>query len=352
MPRSLQATAFLAAGLIGTAVAGADEIVMRTGGRIEGVIVDQTPTSVVVDTAPGRVTLPMSRVARVVRSRSTLDAWRERSASLDSGDVQGWASLARWAEQAGLGTQANEAWGRVLLSEPGNAEANRALGRTQVDGAWLPEDEAYRARGFVRFDGRWVSRAEHESLVRERAAEEAADQQRQEAGLRVREAEARAREAEARGPRGRGGELAAVRRGRHPVLVRLRGRRLLPLRARIRRLRRRSPRQRRPWAGVRSRRRSWAARRCRGQPPGPARGDGSPGQRPPSTGSLRPSPAGSQAPSRPAGAIAAPSARALTFARLSPTFLPRGEPADSGRRPLLEGWVCTSRGGRRRCSTS
>jgi hypothetical protein len=311
MPRSPKATAFLAAGLIGAAVAGADEIVMRTGGRIEGGIVDQTPTTVVVDTAPGRVTLPMSRVARVVRSRSSLDAWRERSASLDAGDVQGWASLARWAEQAGLGTQANEAWQRVLASDPANAEANQALGRMQVDGAWLAEEEAYRVRGFVRFDGRWVSRAEHESLVRERAADEAADQQRQEAGLRVREAEARAREAEARareaeaansqpadeggipfwyayggggyypygrgygGHGGYGGAYGGGSGGHGPT----------------------------PGHGGSREARDGAGAGHAGSP----RGNGSQGQRPPATGSLRPSPAGSQASSGPPGAIAVPS---------------------------------------------
>ena len=67
-----------------------------------------------------------------------------------------------------------------------------------MDGTWLAEDEAYRARGYVMYEGRWVSQAEHEALVRERFADEAAEQQRYEAGLRAREAEARAREAEAR----------------------------------------------------------------------------------------------------------------------------------------------------------
>lgn len=198
MRRWLWATGFLGAALFASAHAGADQIVMRSGGRIEGVVVQQTASAVVVDTSPGRLTLPMSRVASIIRGRSALDTWRERSGSLHARDVQGWAALARWADQTGLSTQEAEAWQRVLAADPRNVEANRELGRVQVDGAWLPEPEAYRARGYVQFDGRWVSPAEHESLVRERAAEEAANQQRHEAGIRVREAEARAREAEAR----------------------------------------------------------------------------------------------------------------------------------------------------------
>jgi hypothetical protein len=198
MRRWLQATVFIEAALLTASLAGADQVVMRNGGRVEGVIVEQTPTTVVIETAPGRVTLSMSRVANIVRGRSPLETWRERSASLHPGDAQGWASLGRWAEQAGLGTQAGDAWARVLEADPANAEANRALGRVRVDGAWLPEDEANRARGLVEYEGRWVSLAERDALVRERVAEELADQQRHEAGVRLREAEARAREAEAR----------------------------------------------------------------------------------------------------------------------------------------------------------
>jgi hypothetical protein len=199
MSRWLQGTPFLGAVLLTVAAqAGADQIVMRTGGRIDGVVVEQTATAVVIETGPGRVTLPMSRVAQVVKGHSALDTWREQSASLHAVDVQGWAALARWAGEAGLSTQSADAWYRVLASDPHNVEANRAVGHVQVGGTWLGEDEAYRARGYVMYEGRWVSQAEQEALLRERFADEASEQQRYEAGLRAREAEARAREAEAR----------------------------------------------------------------------------------------------------------------------------------------------------------
>jgi len=176
--------------------AGADEILIRGGGRISGLVVERTDRAVVIETGPGRVALPLSRVERIVPGRSPLESWRERAAGLDPRDARGWASLARWAEEAGLGTQAAEAWSRVLAVDPSNADANRGLGRIEVNGAWLDEESAYRAKGYVRYDDRWVTPAEHEALVRERAAEDAAEQSRSE--LRVREAEARAREAEAR----------------------------------------------------------------------------------------------------------------------------------------------------------
>ena len=140
----------------------------------------------------------MSLVEKVVEGRSALEAYHERAEALEPGDVEGWAALARWAAERDLLTQSREAWQRALAADPSHSQANAALGRVEVDGTWMGQDEAYRARGYVSFEGRWVTPPEHEALVRERAAEEASERETREAGLRVREAEARAREAEAR----------------------------------------------------------------------------------------------------------------------------------------------------------
>jgi len=180
------------------ATAGADEVQLRGGGRLTGVIVQKTEASVAIETGPGLVTIPMSRVERIVASRSALEVWLERSAALSPGDSEGWAALARWAESRDLATQAQVAWQRVLARDAQNAEANAALGRVQSNGVWLSREEAYRAQGLVPFEGRWISPAEQESLLRQREAETEAALARREAELRAREAEARAREAEAR----------------------------------------------------------------------------------------------------------------------------------------------------------
>jgi len=191
------AIGLVAAGL-SAATVSPDEIFLRGGGRVSGVVVERTSQAIVVETGPGRVTLSMALVEKVVEGRSALEAHHERAAALEPGDVEGWAALARWAAVRDLLTQSREAWQRVLAADPSHPEANAALGRVEVDGTWMGEAEAYRARGYVSFEGRWVTPAEHEALVRERALEEQAARERREAELRVREAEARAREAEAR----------------------------------------------------------------------------------------------------------------------------------------------------------
>jgi hypothetical protein len=176
----------------------ADEIVLRGGGRISGRIVERTEGKIAIETGPGRVTLPMSRVERIVESRSALEVFAERAEGLDPGDVDGWAALARWAEERELLTQARLAWQRVLATDPRHPEANAGVGQVSVDGVWMSADDAYRARGYVSYEGRWLTPVEHEAAVRERAADQAAALEAREADLRVRESEARAREAEAR----------------------------------------------------------------------------------------------------------------------------------------------------------
>jgi hypothetical protein len=192
--------AFLTSGLVlaAASMTGADEIRLRGGGRINGVVVEKTDRTITIETGPGQVTFPLSLVEKIVESRSVLESWQERSRALSSGDVEGWAALARWAEAQALPTQAQVAWQHVRAIDPRHAEANAALGRVQVDGTWLSREEAYRAQGLVPFEGRWVSRAEYESLLQQRAAESAGALNQRQAQLRLREAEARAREAEAR----------------------------------------------------------------------------------------------------------------------------------------------------------
>lgn len=195
---SRRAIGSLFAAVLAAAPVLADEIVLRNGGRISGRIVERTEDKVAIETGPGLVSLPMSRVERIVEGLSSLEAFAERAADLQAGDVDGWSALARWAEERELLTQARHAWQRVLAVDPRHPEANAGLGRVSLDGEWMSAEDAYRARGYVSFEGRWLTPPEHEAAVRERAAEQAAALDAREADIRAREAEARAREAEAR----------------------------------------------------------------------------------------------------------------------------------------------------------
>jgi hypothetical protein len=177
--------------------AGADEIFLRSGGRLSGLIVERRADGIVVDVGPGRVTLPSRLVERVVESTPVFEIFRERSARLSETELKGWLDLALWARDRDLLTQSRQAFEHVLAIDPGHALANRELGRVMVDGRWMTADEGYRARGYVNFEGRWVTADERLAIVSERAAEAQARQAEVEASARAREAEARARTAEA-----------------------------------------------------------------------------------------------------------------------------------------------------------
>lgn len=203
----------LALVLLLPAAGAADEVMLRGGGKVSGVIVERTATAVVLETAPGRVSVPLSRIQSIHETGSDLALFHERAAHLAANDANGWAALARWAASRDLGTQSREAYEHVLGLDPGHPEANHALGRVPLDGRWVSEADANRARGLVAFEGSWVTPAEREGLLRERALESASGRTARETESRVREAEARAREAEARARAAEAGAQSSVDSG-------------------------------------------------------------------------------------------------------------------------------------------
>jgi hypothetical protein len=180
------------------ALAQADSVFLRNGGEIKGEIVEQREDAVVIETGPGRVTVPRQSVARIVSSTTDLGIYQARAAVLSPRDVAGWLQLAEWARAHGLGTQAREAFNRVLAVDPQNAPAHLALGHVQVAGRWMDAADASRAQGLVEFEGTWMSPEERRDRIEDRRVSEDDRRAAREADVRVREAEARVREAEAR----------------------------------------------------------------------------------------------------------------------------------------------------------
>jgi hypothetical protein len=180
------------------ALAGADDVILKGGGKVSGRILSRTDKAVEVDVGAGTVTIPMTSVVRIDQKRSSLDDYYERAGTLGATDVAGWLQLGKWASSQGLGTQARTAFETVVAADPGNVEANEALGRVLLDGRWVTQDESYRARGYVQFEGEWMTPAERDAILKQREAQQRAEDAQREAERRAQEAEARAAEAEAR----------------------------------------------------------------------------------------------------------------------------------------------------------
>ena len=195
--RLLAGVAVVACGIVVPRGVVADEVWLKGGGRLVGEVVQRTATQLMLEVGPGHVSVPLSRVERVVAGPSPLSVYRSRATRLGRDDLAGWLDLAAWAEEHDLGSQSRDAYAHVLTLDPGNAAAHRALGHVLVGGSWMPLDESYRARGYVLFEGTWMLPEERAAVLRERAESAVAVQARAEAEARAREAEARARAAEA-----------------------------------------------------------------------------------------------------------------------------------------------------------
>lgn len=183
MKRTLMVIALAAAPLF------ADEVHLKGGGRITGEIVERTEDSVTVDIGRGLITARMSSVVSIDEGTSPLQEYRARAAALPAGDAKAWRELARWAQGWTLSTQAAEAYSKVLAILPGDAEANRALGRVLHDGRWVGEEESYRARGYVEFEGEWMRPGERQAILHERQAQEEAARRENEAQIQSIQAE-------------------------------------------------------------------------------------------------------------------------------------------------------------------
>ncbi len=187
--------------LVALAAAGAaiaDEVYLKSGGKLSGKVVSRTETTIEVEVGAGKIGVPAASVLRIEEGRSPLQEYEERAGRLAAGDAEGWLALGEWASGQGLGTQAREANQRALSAAPGDPRANAAVGNTQVDGRWVSEEEGYRARGYVQHDGEWMTPAERDASLRADAADEQARRDQRAAQARTKEAEARAEEAEAR----------------------------------------------------------------------------------------------------------------------------------------------------------
>jgi hypothetical protein len=178
--------------------ADADDVILKGGGKVSGRILSRTDKAVEVDIGAGVITVPMTSVVRIDQKRSALDDYYERAQALRGDDAAGWLQLGKWASSQGLGTQARTAFENVVAVDAGNIEANQALGRVQMDGRWVSQEDSYRARGYIQFEGEWMTPAEQRAILNQRDAEQQAEAARLDAERRAQDAEARAAQAEAR----------------------------------------------------------------------------------------------------------------------------------------------------------
>ncbi|MBI3854562.1 MAG: hypothetical protein HY293_02595 [Planctomycetes bacterium] len=145
----------------------ADEVVLRNGSSFSGVVREQGD-KVIVEMDYGSMTFKKVDVKSIVRGEDVLTQYQEKSRTAT--DVKSMMELAAWAKDKGLAGRAAELHRKVLVLDPDQAEARKALGYEKVNGLWLSGDELMTARGFVKLGGRWMGRETAEKILEQEAA--------------------------------------------------------------------------------------------------------------------------------------------------------------------------------------
>jgi hypothetical protein len=145
----------LALALAGTA--GADEVVLRNGSKLEGAVREEG-NKVVVDVGPGTVTLDRSEVRSINRPEGEIQEFDRRVCAIKPDDANGYYQTYLWArQQPGMKTRAESLLRKALEADPNHEASRRALGYLNYKGAWLTQEEYKAALGLVRYNGEWVS---------------------------------------------------------------------------------------------------------------------------------------------------------------------------------------------------
>jgi hypothetical protein len=149
--------------LLAAGSAGADEVVLANGGKVQGVVLSKSADAVTVEVKVGTVTFKSKDVTAINPGRTDLHEFRDRRAALgESPKASDLFALAQWADRKGLSRNGRELCEQVVRSEPDHAGARGMLGHEKSGARWLTRDEAKLAKGLRPMDGRWVTSAEAE----------------------------------------------------------------------------------------------------------------------------------------------------------------------------------------------
>lgn len=118
--------------LIIAAVAKAEDVIIELddGTRVEGRILIESPSRLVIKTESGKVTVDVARIRSRKAAPSAKDRYLERRAAIEKSeadDPSAWRALARWCKEQGLLREEREAWEKLQALLPEDAEAKGAL---------------------------------------------------------------------------------------------------------------------------------------------------------------------------------------------------------------------------------
>lgn len=117
-------------------LAAGDVLYLRTGGTVEGEILEQTEEVYRLRTSLGIVSVPVASVLRVDPAPSPFAEYdRRREQAPDS--AEGQFALAQWCDSVGMRAEKRKHLLRVIELDPEHAGARAALGYVRINGLWV-----------------------------------------------------------------------------------------------------------------------------------------------------------------------------------------------------------------------
>jgi len=142
--------------LLLSAAVGADELHLKDGRIVAGVVARDGDRYTVVD-RDKKETIKAAEVERVVKGRCFMDDYAERVARVSKTDPEALYEFGSWLQQEGWESRASVVFEQVLVLDPDHRGARRQLGYKLYEGAWVSPDELKRRQGLVEFEGVWYT---------------------------------------------------------------------------------------------------------------------------------------------------------------------------------------------------
>jgi hypothetical protein len=152
------------------AASGWGDIIRLKQGQVEGVIVEKTPTRLVVETKVGKVVLDPADVVAIEHKSTPLSLYQEMAAKVDAKDAAGHYALGLWCAEQKLFREARQEFEKTVALDPDHKGARERLGYVQKDGQWMIRAGAKQAEGLVLHEGKWVTAAERDAALRRQGA--------------------------------------------------------------------------------------------------------------------------------------------------------------------------------------
>ena len=145
----------------------ADRITLTSGKVLEGKIVEDGDP-VTIDLAGGRVKIARNQIASIEIAPTAQELLAVKEASLEDGNTQDLAQLARWCEENRLLKERDRFYWRILEIDRNHRGARDALGFKKLGALWLTEADWHHHHGRLKWNGEWISQEEWHRREEER----------------------------------------------------------------------------------------------------------------------------------------------------------------------------------------